>query len=233
MFENGVIDKSAFDKYQIPKDCNFDGVAIEKNFTVLQENRQQAKILSSKKQIMERRELIHSKKMTQYKKEEVKYDSEIKDFHLNSVCEKKLCKIFNKAVKSQTSTNPNIETTKNHPVTPGNDVNTTSSYISFQSMKYFITLKMVLWNKKSILSAKTKAFIRIRSKVELIRGRLAYKNVPDQKEDLMHKLVAMVMYPVKEKYYTAEHVAPVMATDALVESDDDKDNAYSTDNEMI
>ena len=94
---------------------------------------------------------------------------------------------------------------------------------------------MVDWLPQNDLlgHAKTKAFIRIRSKVELIRGRLAYKNVPDQKEDLMHKLVAMVMYPVKEKYYTAEHVAPVMATDALVESDDDKDNAYSTDNEMI
>ena len=49
----------------------------------------------------------------------------------------------------------------------------------FQSIKHFITLDMSMKNKKSILSVEAKAFVRVRSKVEYVQGRLVYKNIPD------------------------------------------------------
>lgn len=233
MFENALIVESTFNSYQIPKDCDFEGVSIDKDFTVSQENRQRAKVLSSKKQIMERRKLIHSKKMALYNKEKSKYNAETKEYQLNNQCEQKILKIFNECMTSAAPSDPTVVPADNSSNKVRNTVNVPMSYTSFQSVRDLVTPDMILCNKKSILSAEAKAFVRVRSEVELVRGRLAYKNVPNRKDTLLDKLVAMVTCTVNERYYSIEPVAPAMVTNVLDVSVDEEDNLSNTDDEMI
>ena len=222
MYENGVISKNSFDIYQIPKDSDFDGVEIDKDFTVSQENRQRAKVLSSKKQIQERRKLIYSKKMAQYQKDKSKFDAESKDYDLNKICEQKLFRMISKSMNHQDTATLNmasgsastIPTSSSHPIS--------STFTDFDSVKSHISLDLLLSQKKYILSPEAKAFVRVRSNVEIVRGRLNYKDVPDRKEELLRKVVAMVMYPVKTRYYSIEPTAPTLATD--INSDDDSNS---------
>ena len=55
----------------------------------------------------------------------------------------------------------------------------------------------------------------------------------DQKEDLLHKLVAMATYLVKERYYSVEPVAPMLVSNVLDVSDDDDDNLEDIDSDTV
>ena len=143
MFENGIIAELTFDLYQEPKDSDVDGLSVEINFTVSQENCQHAKVLSSKKQIMERRELIYSKKMARQNKEKSKYDAETKDYQLNSLCEQKLYNICCESMNQQTPSDPTCATMNNSTNETTNNINVPSSYTGFQAVSSFVTADLV------------------------------------------------------------------------------------------
>ena len=79
--------------------------------------------------------------------------------------------------------------------------------MTFHDISEDITYDILQMNKKHILSAEAKAFIRVRSERYMSRGYLTYRDVPALKDDVFTKLVSIRSAPVKERFF---RVAPVM-----------------------
>ena len=193
MYNTGVISESSFDAVSIPMDRDLNGATVEKCFGVSQENRQRAKILSSEMQILERRKLIHSKRLDLYKKQKSLYDTESKEYQLNKKCEAKILEIMAE-IKTR---DENISCADSHTM-------------NFVDMTKGITYNIVMEKKKSILCNEAKAFLKVRSNVNLVRGRLAYQNIPKRKDDILRKLVSVIDQPVRERFFATEPVEPVL-----------------------
>ena len=110
-----------------------------------------------------------------HSKEKSKYDAETKDCQLNSLCEQKLYNICCESMNQQTPSDPTCATMNNSTNETTNNINVPSSYTGFQAVSSFVTADLV---QKTILSAEAKAFVRVRSNVELVCGRLRSKRRP-------------------------------------------------------
>ena len=89
MHSNGCINEISYDNNSIPKDIDSHGKIVERNNDPKQENRQRAKILSSKAQISQRRHLLDKKRMSEYNSRLQWYRIEEKEAKLNLQCERK------------------------------------------------------------------------------------------------------------------------------------------------
>ena len=206
MYSSGIITEETFDKFSIPKDKTLDGVIVEKNHGVSQENWQQAKILSSPTQILKCKQLNHEKRVAQYQKQKQLYDSETKDLELNEICEKKLYQIMMK---------------HRHIVQAEG-----SQSLSFHDMCKDMDISVIMENKKTILSVEAKAFIKVRSEARVSRGRISYKNLPDLKDDVLAKVVETIAVPVRGRLIPLPPIMPSMDARrmATVDIDDHTDD---------
>ena len=204
MYTTGIIKEDSFNLYSIPEDCNLEGDIVTKTHGISQENRQRAKILSSPCQIEERKKLIYEKQMVSYQKKKNLYDAESNKYDMNQRCMSKLFDIM-----AEYKVKKGILNEQQIPS------------MSFDTMCHDITFDIVNINKKFILSAEAKSFIKVRSVVALTRGRLTYKNVPDLKEDVLRRLVEMISYLVKGRYFVTEPSKPTLEArtfDSLLET---------------
>ena len=199
MYCNGHISEDSFDKYQIPVDRDMNGFAVERNFGVNQENRQRSKILSSPRQIAERRMLLHSMKMEQYQRLKRLYDEETKDYVFNRRCENKLMDIMTD-FRSRMATSAGASATVTPSHIPMNS--------SFTSVCNGLTLDIIMSNKAAILLPEARAFVKVRSAAVVNRGKRTFRNIPTLKVDLLNKLFEMINCDVSTRFYSM----PVMPT---------------------
>ena len=185
MYNTGIISEALFDVLSIPKDRDLNGVAVEKSFGVSQENRQRAKILSSKTQIYKRKKLVYNKKLEQYRKELALFKNEVKEYALNAKCKSKLLGIM---VDIKTGEGSLSE----------DDIHS----MTFESVRGDIMMDILNTRKKSILCNEGKAFVKVQSKRQFVTGRLAYEDVPERKDDVLQKMVVVINSAVKDKYFS-------------------------------
>ena len=76
MFQEGYIKEAIHDLYGIEKDKNGDGEEVDRDFTIVNENRQRAKVLSSKFQRNLRIKLINESNKKRYDKEKELFNRE-------------------------------------------------------------------------------------------------------------------------------------------------------------
>ena len=95
MHTNDTISEESFDSHRIPKDQDSKGNVVEQpTVDIHLENRQRAKILSSYKQICQRRHYLDTKRMKEHKLRESCYAIEEREYQLNLLCEKKFVAII-------------------------------------------------------------------------------------------------------------------------------------------
>ena len=176
MYTNGVIAEQSYDRLSIPMDKDMNGFTVACNFTISQENRQRAKILSSPTQVQERREVIYAKQMMQYERLVSLYDAETKDYVLNKRCEDKLVDIAVSCCRPMSHADHSSFTVTPLPT----DVN-----LNFKEACNGLTLGMVLSKKSLILLPEARAFIRVRSDSSVVRGKRSFKNIPSLKDDML------------------------------------------------
>ena len=193
MYTTGIVSEESFNLYSIPEDRNLEGEIVPKNHGISQENRQRAKILSSPSQIEERRKLVYEKRKTSYKKQKQLYDTESDEYDRNRSCTMKIFDIM-----------------ANHKISTGVIEEDQVSSFTFMEMCSNITVDILTQNKKYILNAEAKSFIRVRSEVSLVRGRLTYKNIPDRKEDVLKRLVQIIGKPIRSRFFVTKPVAPIL-----------------------
>ena len=205
MYTNGVVAKSSYNAYSIPKDRDMNGFTVERDFTISQENRQRAKILSSSAQVNERKRLLFQKQMVEYRKAQQLYDSETKDYVMNKRCKNKLVDI---ALKYYMAVNRSTQITSTVSPLLAN------MNRSFRDVCNGLTLDLIICNKSSILLHEAKAFVKVRSTAVVNRGRRTYKNIPLLKDDLLLRVFELLQHPVYPRYYRS----PVQPVDSLTTS---------------
>ena len=73
-----------------------------------------------------------------------------------------------------------------------------------------LTLEILNDRKKSILCNEAKAFIRVRSNVSYVRGRLTYQDVPDRKDEVIQKVVLIAHNPVNTRFFQLPPQMPLI-----------------------
>ena len=99
VFLKGMASKSTLDSLNVPHDINLNGELVDCDIGIQLENRQRAKTLSSLTQIEARCELIFSKRMGLFRKQEKLYLSEDEEHQLNRMCENRLAKKYKEYIK--------------------------------------------------------------------------------------------------------------------------------------
>ena len=198
-FVNGVIAEATFDALDIPQDRKMDGSVDDRCISISRENRQRAKILSSRHQIIERRTLLHEKRMDVYRKQVRIFQLERDVYRLNSVCEQKLVTIWKDyATNNQIS----IPTTNQET-------------ISFDGVREVITYDMIMARKSYICSEEAKSFLRVRSNAFVNRGRITYHGIPTLKGDVLRKVAELLNATVNDRLYPVMPSAPELDLDDL------------------
>ena len=141
MYKEGHISEELFDALSVPQDQNMDGTVTERNAGILLENRQRTKILSSEAHILERRWMIHRKKLQLYLKQKELYDSETREYELNEICEKKLKELYEKSC------------------TMDNQIGSCATDTTFADICGNITIEMIQAKQKYVLNNEMKAFL--------------------------------------------------------------------------
>ena len=191
MFKQGMIPETLFGTLSIPPDTKLDGTIVEKQFSISQENRQRAKIISSLFQIAERNQLIYTKRTNEYLKQKQLYNTETDEYSRNRICKEKLVEII-------------LQTAE------GNDLNSSSGVV-FADIVDLITLNMLKKHQKMLLNNVAKSFIRVRvGEAHMHRGRLTYRNVPSNKSDVLLKLFEVIQCPVRERFFSDVPLEPVL-----------------------
>ena len=194
MYLNGYIPESKFDEYEIPKDTNSKNEVIEKVDDISMENRHRAKILSSPSQIKARRQLVDQKRMKEYKTKLRHYESEQDEKKLNECCEKKFVKYIMKSIPALLI---------QHQAQSENG----DSCIAFDKIRHKLTMEILKQNAGDVLKNELRAFVRVRSKRCIRRGKVSFLDVPSKKESLLDKCVSLKDHPFT---YRIQPNAPVL-----------------------
>ena len=202
MYSNGVIAEQTYNTLFVPKDRDMNGIPVLRDFAITQENRQQAKILLSPKQIEEWKIVLYQKKLICYLKMKQLYDTETQDYVLNKRCENKLMDIV--ATYRRQLAHSSLATTTVNPLP-------VMMNVSFKETCTGITLDLVLANKSTILLPEAQAFVKVRCDRVVVRGRRVFRNIPQLKNDILAKVVVMVEVVVKPRHHPLP-VEPVMPT---------------------
>ena len=185
MYFTGIIKEDTFDHFDIPMDVDSKGNPVSRTNDISRENRHQAKILTSVVQKMERRKLVNEKRISEYQCKKKLFDAEQKNIKGNAICERKLVDVILKSRSDQ-----NVHTDIQHDVT-------------YNSVHDDVTLQLLKSNVSTFKSVELKSFIRVRSARVVKKGRVAYMNVPVNKDNLMKKCVELKDVPPTECLYEA------------------------------
>ena len=210
MFSNGIISEKVFDSLNIPTDRKLDGSVEDRSMSISRENRQRAKILSSKNQIIARRKLVHEKRMAEYNKQLKLYQNENDLYEMNKKCEEKLLRMMK------------MHMTKQHNV-KASKPSTNHETLTFDDVCEGLTYAIVEGNKSQIRSEEAKSFVRVRSKVNMQRGRLAYHGVPTLKDEVLRRLVDLKESMVYKRLFPNPPEAPGLDISDLVVEDSSMD----------
>ena len=205
VYERGIISEATFDVMGIPIDTNCHGQLISRDFTVVNENRQRAKVLSSEVQIQERKNVVFEARMVVYRKKLGQFEAEDKDYETNRVCEMKLMALYDedcykRRMRSESNTNTSILATNN-----------IDHHETFSCMSDRLTYVMITQyrGKINIVRSDMKAFVRVRSKRIIRRGKATYVGVPDLKKDLLVKLVDIRNHTLNKRLFESRPVLPI------------------------
>ena len=167
VFTTGRIQELSFDNEGVPIDVDSEGNKIDRNFSIVKENCQRAKVLSAKVQRLERIQLVNDMKEEEHQRKIKLYTYEDKKYTQNKECENKLVLAHNEF---------NINTlTRSTPLTSGTVTPTTS--LTFTDILPFLTLRHFGTHirKGNASSRPTKpqlsAFIQVRQPIRKFKGR--------------------------------------------------------------
>ena len=90
VFTNGRIQESSFDKEGVAIDVDSEGNKIDRDFSIVKENCQRAKVLSAKVQRLERIKLVNDMKEEEHQRKIKLYTYEDKKYAQNKECENRL-----------------------------------------------------------------------------------------------------------------------------------------------
>ena len=175
MYLTGTIKESTFDRNNVPLDKDSNDNVVLKSNNISSENRHRAKILSSEVQVKERRQLVNDKRIQEYNVKKKLYDMEQHDVEMNRQCEIKFVQFIVKA-------NPDLL------VKSGNQGN-----IDYHTVQRHLTLSLMQGNVSKLRNNELKAFIKVRSKKSIKRRKIAYSNIPSNKDALITKCVQLKM----------------------------------------
>ena len=217
MYTNGIVSKDLYDRYFVPQDRDMNGFTVSRVFGITQENRQRAKVLSSTRQIAERKQVIYQKKLDHYQKCLQLYQSETKDYVLNKRCENKLVDIITSYKHQLARSSLSINEVTPLPVNVNMTVKETCNGL---------TLEVVLAKKSIILIPEARAFVKVRSNAAIVHGRRSFQNIPLLKDDILEKVVEMLIHDVNERYYKLP-IEPVRLRSDIIDSSDDSNGTDS------
>ena len=193
MYTNGIIDEELFDFHHVPLDTNSDGTVVDRNLSIVSENRQRCKVLSAVTQVNERKELLFSKHMDHYNKKKNLFLSESKVCEMNERAEGIISSlIMSLAHKDQGAMNNN---TVIMPI-PASEI-----FLLFSMISNSVTYALLSENVDKIVNDKLKVFLRVRTKVTVRGSKLYYSNVPVRKDDLMSRVVELHNHPRMERKF--------------------------------
>ena len=131
---------------------------------------------------------------------------------MNKECENKLIELF----KKQRTANSDVTGTQ-----PQN-----LEVLRLTDVCDSITYDLLLSNKKYILNAEARAFLRVRATRTMYQGHLTYCDVPTLKNDILTKLVGIVNHPVLERFFKVEPAMPAMP---VATADEVAENRFDVD----
>ena len=173
VYMTGMVSKNTLDLLNVPKDVNVNGEIVDCDTGIQLENRQRAKTFSSLAQIEARRDLIFSKRMDLFKKEEKLYLFEDEEHRLNRMCENRLARMYKEYTKVQTTVEPPSDET---------------SFLLFSELCDKLSSNMINQFTVKILKAEIRAFVRVWSKAVVRGGRIVYQSVPNLKTELIKRM---------------------------------------------
>ena len=205
VYTKGMVDEKLFDDMRIPKDRNCYGNVVTRDFTIVNENRQRSKCLTSDTQVEERRSLLFEARTAVYQKKLSLYQLEEKEYETNKSCEMKLMSLYDEHIYKTTLDTDNTTVTTTSTTSAPKE-----SFSSFTSMADMLTYTIVkeYKGKINILKCDLKAFVRVRSNRTIKKGKITYLNVPDLKELLLVKAIGMCCNTVKERFYKERPAPP-------------------------
>ena len=109
---NGRITESTYDKEGVERDKDSSGNEVSRDFEIGNENRQRAKVLSSKAQREERLNLIATNKANEATKQLALKEIELKRYNHNTDCEDRIASLFNAIENQPKSTTSNQTSNK-------------------------------------------------------------------------------------------------------------------------
>ena len=194
MQTDGYIPESFFSTKEIPVDRNSKNEIVERSDDISSENRHRAKILTSSTQRKARRRLIDQKRIEVFKTKNAYYQFEEEEMKLNEKCERKLIEIIVKSC------------TPDEMLQYSNQSTNANSEIPFERVKSKVTIDLIQDHSSTFLKNELRAFVRVRSKRSIRRGKVNFADVPSKKQLLIQKCVS-----IKNKGYTnrLESIAPV------------------------
>ena len=197
-FINGIVSEQSFDKLYIPSDKDFNGNVVNRDVPIRQENRQRAKCLTCPTQIQERIDALFQIKLDTYKKKKKLYETEKEIYNKNEETEKLLVSIYTTWKNKETNTN-NLPTINETIVT------------SFQYLRGKITYDIIKDSLSKLHNDKLKDFVHTRSERSVSKGgKVTYLNVPNNKKDLVDKLLEMHTTACKDRVHPDEPIEPTL-----------------------
>ena len=166
MYGEGHIDEHNYDINNIPMDTNSNGIAVEKNQGISQENRQRAKIPSHNQQRQLRLANLEYRKNEKKRIQKKHYDDEQKHFKLNRECETLL--------KAQIQMDEQL--TNRDVAMP----------LQLLEPRHFGEKKSSIFPSTDQL----KAFIRVRSERKIMKGKPRYSTVNGKRSNLVIQAIA-------------------------------------------
>ena len=94
VYMNGRIQEAAFDKEGVITDIDSNGTHVNRDFGIIKENCQRAKVLSAKVQRNERIALVKTMRVLEYDTKVKLYTTEDKKYEQNKLCEGRILKSF-------------------------------------------------------------------------------------------------------------------------------------------
>ena len=206
MYTNGIISEESFDSNGIPKDRDSKGNVVERPTADIHlENRHRSKILSSDKQIRQRRHYLDSKRMKEYKSRVSCYTIEEREYQLNLLCEKKFVAI--------------IHSHQNH-IQYHKDLVNELNRIKYESVCNHLSVELLSAYKDKVLRDEFRAFVRVRAERYISGERINFTNVPNKnKEVLIERCVEDRAKPILTRLISARPQSPTLLEPGLFESD--------------
>ena len=199
---NGCISEEFFTLNGIPKDCNSRGVVVERPNSIQLKNCHRAKVLSSPVQIRERRHLLDTKRMKEFRSKEKCFNIEDKEYEMNSQCECKFVAILHSVANGVPYNNDLVESLKD---------------VAYDTVSNGLTVDVLSHHKEKVYKDEFRAFLRVRAARSICGDRINFSNVLSKnKEVLIDRCVECRLVPIKTRLIEQRPTPPVLLEPNLI-----------------